>query len=61
MNVKRQDNQENKNKFQNNSTKLEFNMKFIPTKQNQINQSTSDLSKANDFNKIYFNQLNFTI
>jgi hypothetical protein len=36
MNVKRQDNQENKNKFQNNSTKLEFNMKFIPTKQNQI-------------------------
>jgi hypothetical protein len=36
-------------------------MKFIPTKQNQINQSTSDLSKANDFNKIYFNQLNFTI
>lgn len=61
MNVKKQYNQENKNKFQNNSTKLKFNMKFIPTKQNQINQSTSDLSKANDFNKIYFNQLNFTI
>lgn len=61
MNVKRQYNQENKNKFQNNSTKLKFNMKFIPTKQNQINQSTSDLSKANDFNKIYFNQPNFTI